>query len=40
MLRLVLPIDENQDLDGEHHLEDDAKIVSSMMFDPSVEKKY
>ena len=30
MLRLLLQIDEDEDWDGEHHVEDDVRTVSVM----------
>ena len=40
MLRLTLQTDEDEDWDGEHHVEDDVRTISVMRFDPSVENKH
>ena len=40
MLRLLLYIDEDQYWDGEHHLENDIRTMSTKRFDPSVENKH
>ena len=37
MLRLLLKIDGDQDWDSEHPLEDDARNLPAMRFDPSME---
>ena len=40
MLIFLLQIDEDQEWDGKHHLEEDGRTMSTMMFDPSVENKH
>ena len=40
MLKLLLKIDEDEDWDGEHHVEDNVRAISVTRFDPSVENKH